>query len=228
MQVFGEDESYIFMPVIQSEIVNYTVKLYKALLSKGYSLEDIAVLSCYNVGDYGVSILNKKIQEAVNANPEAKIVFGETEFRLNDIVMNYSNDYSAVIFNNDHMDENNTENNTAFIANGESGTVDKIMKDSMVANYDGTLIYYEKGKLKNIKLAYAITTHKSQGGQFKVVILLTPRAHTFMLNSNLLYVGISRAKEKCYHLGEIKTVNAALKKKENFDRKTMLQMFMRE
>lgn len=224
MQVFGEDESYIFMPVIQSEIVNYTVKLYKALLSKGYSLEDIAVLSCYNVGDYGVSILNKKIQEAVNANPEAKIVFGETEFRLNDIVMNYSNDYSAVIFNNDHMDENNT----AFIANGESGTVDKIMKDSMVANYDGTFIYYEKGKLKNIKLAYAITTHKSQGGQFKVVILLTPRAHTFMLNSNLLYVGISRAKEKCYHLGEIKTVNAALKKKENFDRKTMLQMFMRE
>ena len=223
MQVFGEDKSYIFMPINQNEIVDYTVKLYKTLLTKGYDVEDIAVLSCYNVGDYGISILNKKIQDTVNSNPDVKITFGDTEFRSNDIVMNYANDYKAVKYNEENIDEDNT----TFIANGESGIVKKIMRDSMVSDYDGTLIYYDKGKLKNIKLAYAITTHKSQGGQFKVVILLTPRAHTFMLNSNLLYVGISRAKERCYHLGEIRTVNLALKKKENFDRKTMLQTFLK-
>ena len=82
--------------------------------------------------------------------------------------------------------------------------------------------------MKNIRLAYAISTHKSQGGQFKQVILLTPSAHTYMLNSNLLYVGISRAKENCYHLGEVRTVNLALKKKENFDRNTLLQTFLKE
>lgn len=222
MQVFGEDQSYIFMPLQQDGIVDYTVKLYKTLLSKGYSVEDIAVLSCYNVGDYGVIELNKRLQEAVNPNPDAKIVFGDSEFRLNDIVMNYANDYKAVLYNEEFLDDKNT----TFIANGESGMVDKIEHNSMVSNYDGTLIYYDKGKLKNIRLAYAITTHKSQGGQFKVVILITPRSHTFMLNSNLLYVGISRAKEKCYHLGEIKTVNNALKKKENFDRKTLLLGFL--
>ena len=222
MQVFGEDQSYIFMPLQQDGIVEYTVKLYKTLLSKGYSVEDIAVLSCYNVGDYGVIELNKRLQEAVNPNPDAKIVFGDSEFRLNDIVMNYANDYKAVLYNEEFLDDKNT----TFIANGESGMVDKIEHNSMVSNYDGTLIYYDKGKLKNIRLAYAITTHKSQGGQFKVVILITPRSHTFMLNSNLLYVGISRAKEKCYHLGEIKTVNNALKKKENFDRKTLLLGFL--
>ena len=222
MQVFGEDQSYIFMPLQQDEIVDYTVKLYKTLLTKGYSVEDIAVLSCYNVGDYGVIELNKRLQEAVNPNPDAKIVFGDSEFRLNDIVMNYANDYKAVLYNEEFLDDKNT----TFIANGESGMVDKIGHNSMVSNYDGTLIYYDKGKLKNIRLAYAITTHKSQGGQFKVVILITPRSHTFMLNSNLLYVGISRAKEKCYHLGEIKTVNNALKKKENFDRKTLLLGFL--
>lgn len=222
MQVFGEDQSYIFMPLQQDGIVDYTVKLYKALLAKGYSVEDIAVLSCYNVGDYGVIELNKRLQEAVNPNPDAKIVFGDSEFRLNDIVMNYANDYKAVLYNEEFLDDKNT----TFIANGESGMVDKIEHNSMVSNYDGTLIYYDKGKLKNIRLAYAITTHKSQGGQFKVVILITPRSHTFMLNSNLLYVGISRAKEKCYHLGEIKTVNNALKKKENFDRKTLLLGFL--
>ena len=222
MQVFGEDQSYIFMPLQQDGIVDYTVKLYKTLLTKGYSVEDIAVLSCYNVGDYGVIELNKRLQEAVNPNPDAKIVFGDSEFRLNDIVMNYTNDYKAVLYNEEFLDDKNT----TFIANGESGMVDKIEHNSMVSNYDGTLIYYDKGKLKNIRLAYAITTHKSQGGQFKVVILITPRSHTFMLNSNLLYVGISRAKEKCYHLGEIKTVNNALKKKENFDRKTLLLGFL--
>ena len=222
MQVFGEDQSYIFMPLQQDGIVDYTVKLYKTLLTKGYNVEDIAVLSCYNVGDYGVIELNKRLQEAVNPNPDAKIVFGDSEFRLNDIVMNYANDYKAVLYNEEFLDDKNT----TFIANGESGMVDKIGHNSMVSNYDGTLIYYDKGKLKNIRLAYAITTHKSQGGQFKVVILITPRSHTFMLNSNLLYVGISRAKEKCYHLGEIKTVNNALKKKENFDRKTLLLGFL--
>lgn len=222
MQVFGEDQSYIFMPLQQDGIVDYTVKLYKTLLSKGYSVEDIAVLSCYNVGDYGVIELNKRLQEAVNPNPDAKITFGDSEFRLNDIVMNYANDYKAVLYNEEFLDDKNT----TFIANGESGMVEKIEHNSMVSNYDGTLIYYDKGKLKNIRLAYAITTHKSQGGQFKVVILITPRSHTFMLNSNLLYVGISRAKEKCYHLGEIKTVNNALKKKENFDRKTLLLGFL--
>ena len=96
----------------------------------------------------------------------------------------------------------------------------------MVIDYDGTLIYCPKSSMKNIRLAYAISTHKSQGGQFKVIILVTPKAHTFMLNSNLLYVGESRAKEKCYHLGEVRTVNNALKKKENFDRKTLLGGFL--
>ena len=179
-------------------------------------------MSCYNVGDYGTVELNKRIQEAVNPNPNAKITFGDTEFRLNDIVMNYVNDYKAILYNDEFVDDKNT----TFIANGESGIVNKISHNTMISDYEGTLIYYDKGKLKNIRLAYAISTHKSQGGQFKAVILVTPRSHTYMLNSNLLYVGISRAKEKCYHLGEIKTVNTALKKKENFDRKTMLGTFL--
>lgn len=223
MQIFGEDQSYIFMPMLQDKLVDYTVKLYQAILDKGYSVDDIAVLSCYNVGDYGTVALNKKIQDAVNPNPESSIMFGETEFRINDIVMNYANDYKAIIYNEENIDENMT----TFIANGESGRVIKIIKDAMIVDYDGTLIYIPKASMKNIRLAYAISTHKSQGGQFKIVILLTPKAHTFMLNSNLLYVGESRAKEKCYHIGEIKTVNNALKKKENFDRKTMLPVFLK-
>ena len=60
MQVFGEDQSYIFMPILQDKLVGYTVKLYQTLLSKGYSVDDIAVLSCYNVGDYGTVDVYKR------------------------------------------------------------------------------------------------------------------------------------------------------------------------
>ena len=224
MQAFGDDKSYIFMPLSQDKLVDHAVNVYKTVLKQGYNIEDIALLSCYNVGDYGTLELNKRLQNAVNPEAEAKITFGDSEFRLNDIVMNYVNDYKAMIYDEEFLDEDNT----TFIANGESGKVVKILKDAMVIDYDGTLVYCPKSSMKNIRLAYAISTHKSQGGQFKAVILITPRAHTYMLNSNLLYVGISRAKEKCYHLGEIRTVNLALKKKENFDRKTLLQKFLSE
>lgn len=212
------------MGLNKEKIVDYAVKLYKSLIDKGYKKEDVVVLSCYNVGDYGVIELNKKLQNAINPDPESKITFGDSEFRLNDIVMNYVNDYKAIKYNEEFIDDKNT----TFIANGESGKVVKIMRDAMVVDYDGELIYCPKSSMKNIRLAYAISTHKSQGGQFKQVILLTPSAHTYMLNSNLLYVGISRAKENCYHLGEVRTVNLALKKKENFDRNTLLQTFLKE
>lgn len=224
IQIFGEDKSYVYMPVVQDKMVDYSVELYKKLLNKGYNFEDIAVISCYNVGDYGTNVINKRIQSAINPNTDKKITFGDTEYRLNDIVMNYVNDYKAIIYDcnyNSHMP------NTTFIANGESGRIIEVLWDGIVVDYDGIKIYIPKGSMKNIKLAYAMSCHKVQGSQYKVVVLLTPKAHTFMLNSNLLYVGISRAKEQCYHLGEIKTINNALKKKENFDRKTMLLNFLK-
>ena len=212
------------MSVDQSKIIDYAVKLYQSILNKGYAMQDVILLSAYNVGDYGVIALNKKIQDAVNPNAKQKIRFGEKEYRLNDIVINYTNDYKAIIYNEVEIDRDNT----TFIANGESGKIVKILSDAIVVDYDGTLIYIPKSSMKNIGLAYAISIHRSQGSQAKVVVLLSPRAHTFMLNSNLLYVGISRAKEKCYHIGEIRTVNNALKKKENFDRKTLLPTFLKD
>jgi exodeoxyribonuclease V alpha subunit len=128
------------------------------------------------------------------------------------------NDYKAILYSPTNLDKENT----TFIPNGEIGKIVEIVGNALVVDFDGTKIYCPKGTMGNIKLAYAISTHKSQGGQFKVVILVTPKAHTYMLNSNLLYVGETRAKEKCYHIAEVKTVNNALKKKENFDRNTFL------
>ena len=236
IQSFGNDKSYSFIPITQERLVDYVAKLYKALIKdKGYSIEDVVILSSYNVGQYGTIEINKRIQDEINHDASAKMTFGDSEYRLNDIVMNVVNDYKAILYNekinyNDGEDiEENISKELAdktFVANGETGRVIKILRKGMVIDYDGMLIYCPKASLKNIKLAYAISTHKSQGAQFKIVILITPKAHTYFLNSNLLYVGESRAKEACYHLGDIKTVNIALKKKANFDRKTLLVDFL--
>ena len=108
------------------------------------------------------------------------------------------------------------------MANGEVGKIVKIEYGKAIIMFD-ELVVYTKNDLLNVKLAYSISIMKSQGGQAKIVIMITPKAHTFMLNSNLLYVSQTRARQKVFHFSEIETVNRAIKKKADFDRKTHLK-----
>lgn len=221
-QTIGDDSSFIYMPIAQEKMIGYAVKVYEKLLSQGYKKEDIGILSAYNVGDYGTIAINKVIQAKIN--PESECVkFGSTEYRLNDMVINTANNYKAVEFYSE--DCLTGEDGDCFLANGEVGKIIKILPYGIVVDYDGMKIFHKKADLKNIKLAYAISTHKMQGSQVKIVILLVPKAHTYMLTSNLLYVGASRAKEKCYCLGNTVTINRAIKKKENYNRKTLLHEY---
>ena len=82
--------------------------------------------------------------------------------------------------------------------------------------------------VQNVKLAYAISCHKSHGGQARVVIAFAPNAHTFMLNSNLLYVAVTRARERCYLISDYATYTRAIKKKENYARQTWLANLLQE
>ena len=93
----------------------------------------------------------------------------------------------------------------------------------MLIDFDGVIVKYERNDMQTVGLGYSISIHKSQGASIKVVILLTPQAHTFMLNSNIIYVGLTRMKEKCFHLGNENTVNQAIKKKANLTRDTFMQ-----
>jgi exodeoxyribonuclease V alpha subunit len=76
--------------------------------------------------------------------------------------------------------------------------------------------------------AYSMTIHKSQGSSAKYVILVTPKAHKFMLDRNLLYVGSTRAEELMYHVGTVDVVDSALRKSESFSRNTYLMEMLQE
>jgi len=220
-QVFGEDKGYMFIPMQQEKVINNVIALYKKLLLSGNSKEDIMILSSYNIGEYGTVNINKHLQPISNPNVVSKginIQIGETKFYENDMVVQTVNNYKAIRYKDDWIDEDDK----TFIANGEIGRIVKIEYGKVIIQFDEVVVY-TKSDLINVKLSYSISTHKSQGGQAKIVILITPKAHTFMLNSNLIYVGQTRAKSKVFHFGEIETVNRAIKKKADFNRKTYLK-----
>ena len=116
---------------------------------------------------------------------------------------------------------------TAFVANGETGIIKEICNTYVIVDFNGIHVKYYRNDMNMVKLGYAISIHKSQGGGFKKVILCTPQSHIFMLNSNLLYVGLTRMKEKLYHLGSLQSVNQAVKKKANLTRHTFMQNLLK-
>ena len=228
--IFGTNKDYVFVDLASNSVPKYAVALYKKLLDKGYSIEDIQVLTAKNVGDCGTEVLNSTIQKVANPNSNSDLYmeYGKTKYYVGDLIIQTENNYKAKIYSETWTDEQtyqfskNSLIPTAFVANGESGIVKYVANSFIVIQFDNEQIFYTKSELKSIKLGYAITIHKSQGSGFKAVILLTPQSHTFMLNSNLIYTGLTRMKEICYHLGTLNTVNNVVKKKANLERKTFM------
>ena len=217
MTSFGKGD-YIFIDTNSENITKNIVALYKKLLDKGFSIEDIQVLSAKNVGNSGSIELNNEIQKIANPN-YAKSKFmkvGDITYYIGDLVIQKQNNYKAKV--DDDIEE-------VFIANGESGIIEDIIDGEVIINFDGFRIKYTQSDMQLVKLGYAISIHSSQGGSARIIILCTPKSHTFMLNSNLLYTGLTRMRERCFHFGSINTINIAVKKKANLLRNTfMLQM----
>lgn len=229
---FGQNKDYGFWHCRNEDIVDRLSNLYKVLLSQGNNPEDIMVLTSQNKGIYGTIEINNRLQKIANKNYGSKEVFkvGETIFYKNDIVMQTVNNYRARLYKEDEIfgfeDEN--EESVTLIANGELGVVKEVTDKYIIIDFDGTVIKYNNSDMQNVSLGYCLTTHKSQGGSANLVILITPSAHTYMLSSNLLYVGLTRTKQRCFHLGDITTVNRAVKKKENMKRETFLCDFFKK
>ena len=228
---FGDNKDYMFIDLASDLIPRNAVALYKKLLDNGSSIEDIQVLTAKNVGDCGSVQLNNMIQRVANPNfgSEVNMKVGDTTYYEGDLILQTVNNYKAEIIS-DKKDDYfyyDDEPETAFVANGETAIIEEIYNTYIVANFNGIRVKYYRNDMNMVKLGYAISIHKSQGGGFKTVILCTPQSHIFMLNSNLLYVGLTRMKEKLYHLGSLQSVNQAVKKKANLTRHTFMQNLLK-
>lgn len=217
----GDDGGYTFIKSDDKSIINEAVALYKKLITVGmngyvYKPEEIAVLTAYNKGDYGATVLNGYLQRIANKNYGSELCckHGETTYYLGDIVMQRANNYEMQVYE---------EEDEAFVANGECSKISLIDKNFMVSDFDDIRIKYNREDLSDLALSYSYTIHKSQGSTIKVVIVISPRSHIYMSSSNLLYVAVTRSSDKCFHFGLPSTINMAMKRKENFNRHTFMQ-----
>ncbi|MBQ7196476.1 MAG: ATP-dependent RecD-like DNA helicase [Synergistaceae bacterium] len=170
------------------------------------SPDDIQVLTPMRRGPIGTETLNKMLQNALNPEGLA-LKHGFTEYRVNDKVMQIRNNYEKGVFNGD----------IGFIT-----AIDKETLDVTVEFDDEKFVKYNSIDLDEIVLAYATTIHKSQGSEFSYVVMPIMMSHFIMLQRNLLYTGVTRAKKGLIIIGEKRALFYAVKNNKIVQRNTML------
>ncbi len=183
------------------------------LPKQGYNvMKDVQVLSPMHRLTCGVENLNTLLQEALNPpNPfSEEVKVGSQIFRTGDKVMHIRNNYQKNVFNGD----------IGFISDIGSGIKDKNLK--LTVDFFERAVVYEKNELGELTLAYASSVHKSQGSEYKVVIIPLCTSHYIMLQRNLLYTAITRAKEKVILIGSKKALFTAVQSNRTQKRYTLL------
>lgn len=168
---------------------------------------NIQILSPMQKGSYGVKSLNEVLQNKLNSNRGQKtIIIGNREFRVDDKVIQLINNYDVKVFN------------------GDIGVITNIDENKVYINFDDILVEYEYSNLDQITLAYAITIHKSQGSEYDYAMIFLMREQYIMLNKNLIYTAITRAKKKVIIIGNSEIITASIKSKES-KRLSILSLF---
>ena len=234
----GTDKSYSFIPVSKEKMNNAILQLYKKLLNT-WERKDITVISSYNVGDNGCDALNKILQPIANPlsikqdTPNVKVKQDKSDvtFYVGDSVIQNVNNYSAELYveeKEEPWDIDNKENEKEFIPNGTQGTIVKIEDNNIIIDFDGVLVKYKYNDMSSVRHSFALSVHKLQGSQNKVIIFCCPSSHIYMLNNNLIYTALSRAEKVVYHLSDIKTIKIAMNKSDNKKRISWLGDLLKE
>ena len=205
----GKDSDFFFATKQSNqEVVDTIVQYCRMNLPRYYHvdpLQDIQVLTPMQRGECGAVNLNQVLQEAMNPS---KIFLrrGGTQYRLKDKVMQIRNDYDKEVFN------------------GDIGTITKVDMEEreLTVLFDEREVIYDVTELDELTLAYAVTIHKSQGSEYPIVVMPFTMSHFVMLQRNLLYTGVTRAKKILVLVGEKKAVYYAIKNETTTGRNTCL------
>lgn len=186
--------------------------LFITLNKNGISREDSVVLTPMNRGVVGTVSLNHNLQQILNGEPTfEQITISGVTYKVKDKVMQIRNNYDKEVFN------------------GDIGVIEKIdLEDKIVVvNFSDTQrVSYEFDELTELVLAYSISIHKSQGSEYGAVIIPLFMQHFMLLQRNLLYTAITRAKKLCILIGQPKAIGMALGNSKGTKRLTFLKEFL--
>ena len=169
-------------------------RIVEAAIRSGIPAQDVQVLAPMYRGQAGIDHINKLMQDLINPAEKEQLIFEATDgqYRQGDRVIHLVNDAESNVFNGD----------LGYITDLLPAKYTDSKQDELTINFDGNEIVYQRSEWYKIRLAYAMSIHKSQGSEFPVVILpITSSSHR-MLQRNLIYTAITRAKSKLILLGE--------------------------
>lgn len=209
---------YNFIECDNSLVVSAISDIVKKATLKGYTEKDIQVLAPMYKTINGIDNLNVVLQSIFNPKDEDKkeLVVGNITYRENDKILQLVND---------------PDNN---VYNGDIGYIKKVIpakksssnKNEIVVNFDGNEVVYTPDKFINITHGYAISVHKSQGGEFKMVIMPVVNSFKRMLYNKLVYTAVTRAKRTLILVGDRQSFLYGVKNDYVENRRTTLKEFL--
>ena len=183
-------DDYNFVTCSNESILLTIKDIVLRAIEKGYTEKDIQILSPMYKSSSGIDSLNKMLKDIFNpkSNDKNEVTSGEITYREGDKVLQLVNDSDNCISNGD-------------IGYIESITTNKSKKTEVIINFDSTRVTYTAKDFVNFTHGYAISVHKSQGGEFKMVIMPFSKTFNRMLYNKLIYTAVTRAKEKLILVG---------------------------
>ncbi len=183
----------------------------KGLAQYHINPDDAIVLVPMNRGIVGTQNINHTLQNILNPGSEQKqVIAAFTTFKVGDRVMHIRNNYEKHVFN------------------GDMGSIETIDTEDqkLLVRYPEKTVEYEFSELDELVLAYAISIHKSQGSEYQAVIIPIFMQHFTLLQRNLIYTAITRAKKLCILIGQTKAIAMGIKNNNDKKRITFLQEYL--
>jgi exodeoxyribonuclease V alpha subunit len=208
----GEGDFFLFPAEDAAAAADWILQIVTERIPQKFGFDpihDIQVLAPIYRGLVGVTVLNDRLQEKLNppasSKPERRL-FG-TVFRLGDKVMQTQNNYDKDVYNGD----------IGFIESID--TVEQYLK----VNFDGRSVSFDWSEADQLALAYVISVHKAQGSEFPAVVMPIVTQHYTMLQRNLLYTAITRARQLCVLAGSRRAISMAVRNNKVAQRFTALE-----
>lgn len=234
----GKNNDYTY--VKYNGEVQQVVDEYKKFLNRGIKPIDIAVITCWNVTDFGTINLNNEIQKIVNPDvQEGKFIKKtirkkEILFKVNDIILNCQNTYEILTLSgyNEIKNSGNTltgeDVETTSVMNGEIGRILDIDDGNIIAQFDEDIIVFDKKLQDNLLLAYSLTSYKLQGSECPYVITLVTPQFEKSLNKNIIYTDMSRTRKEVVEIIDPTTLANAITIDSIQERLTNLERLLKE
>ena len=234
----GKNNDYTY--VRYNGEVQQVVDEYKRFLDRGIKPIDIAVITCWNVTDFGTINLNNEIQKIVNPDiQEGKFIKKtikkkEVFFKVNDIILNCQNTYEILTLSgyNEIKNSGNAltveDVETTSVMNGEIGRILDIDDGNIIAQFDEDIIVFDKKLQDNLLLAYSLTSYKLQGSECPYVITLVTPQFEKSLNKNIIYTDMSRTRKEVVEIIDPTTLANAITIDSIQERLTNLERLLKE